>query len=110
MAALGDRILEAIRYRPLDDDVVAARLGSSGRQAVNQTARKLERGGLLRRWLGPDRKIVSELVRPGPIHYPPPRPHSQPPRTPVYSCQRTKSRSSVVIRTDKRKSRQGPSG
>jgi hemin uptake protein HemP len=61
MATLGDRILEAIRYTPLDDDVLAKRLGIPHRQAVNQTARRLEAQGLLRRIPGPDGKIVNAL-------------------------------------------------
>ena len=61
MATLGDRILEAIRYTPLDDDVLAKRLGIAHRQAVNQTARRLEAQGLLRRIPGPDGKIVNAL-------------------------------------------------
>jgi hypothetical protein len=31
MATMGDRILDAIRYAPLDDDVLAKRLGISQR-------------------------------------------------------------------------------
>lgn len=65
MATLADRILEAIRYSPLDDDVLAARLGVSSRQAVNQTARRLEREGLLRRRTGPSGKIVNESLEGG---------------------------------------------
>lgn len=61
MATLGARILEAIRYSPLDDDVLARRLGVSQRQSVNQTARRLESQGLLRRIPGPDGKIVNVL-------------------------------------------------
>lgn len=61
MATLGDRILEAIRYAPLDDDVLARRLGVAQRQSVNQAARRLEAQGLLRRIPGPDGKIVNAL-------------------------------------------------
>lgn len=61
MATIGDRILNAIRYAPLDDDVLAKRLGISQRQSVNQTARRLEAQGLLRRIPGPDGKIVNAL-------------------------------------------------
>lgn len=61
MATLGERILEAIRYAPLDDDVLAKRLGIPHRQAVNQAARWLEGQGLLRRIPGPDGKIVNAL-------------------------------------------------
>jgi Restriction endonuclease len=61
MATLADRILDAIRYAPLDDDVLAKRLGVGHRQAVNQTARRLEAQGRLRRFTGPDGKIVNAL-------------------------------------------------
>ena len=43
MATLADRILDAIRYAPLDD-VLAKRLGVGHRQAVNQAARRLQAG------------------------------------------------------------------
>lgn len=59
MATLGERILEAIRHSPLDDDVLAKRLGVSQRQSINQAARRLETRGLLRRIPGPDGKIVN---------------------------------------------------
>lgn len=62
MSTLGDRIRDAVRYSPLDDDVLAARLGASSRQAINQTARKLAAQGLLRRRAGPDGKIVNEWL------------------------------------------------
>jgi hypothetical protein len=61
MATLADRILDAIRYAPLDDDVLARRLGVGHRQAVNQAARRLEAQGRLRRFTGPDGKIVNAL-------------------------------------------------
>lgn len=61
MASLGERILEAIRHTPLDDDVLAVRLGVSHRQSVNQAARRLEAQGLLRRIPGGDGKIVNAL-------------------------------------------------
>ena len=61
MASLSDRILDAIRYAPLDDDVLAKRLGVSQRQSVNQAARRLEAQGLLRRVPGSDGKIVNAL-------------------------------------------------
>jgi hypothetical protein len=61
VATLAERILEAIRYAPLDDDVLARRLGVGHRQAVNQAARKLESQGRIRRFMGPDGKIVNEL-------------------------------------------------
>jgi hypothetical protein len=70
VATLAERILEAIRYAPLDDDVLARRLGVSQRQSVNQAARRLEAQGKLRRLMGPDGKIVNALTggeaRPGP--------------------------------------------
>jgi hypothetical protein len=70
VATLAERILDAIRYAPLDDDVLARRLGVSQRQSVNQTARRLEAQGRLRRLMGPDGKIVNALsdseTSPGP--------------------------------------------
>lgn len=65
MTTLGERILEAIRYAPLDDDVLAVRLEVSSRQAVNQAARRLELAGRLRRHVGPEGKIVNEWIAPG---------------------------------------------
>ena len=59
MATLAERILEAIRHAPLDDDVLAKRLGVAHRQSVNQAARRLEAQGRLRRLTGPDGKIVN---------------------------------------------------
>src|SRR4051812_36381996 len=67
---IADRILEAIRYAPLDDDVLAKRLGVSQRQTINQTARRLESQGRLRRYSGPDGKIVNARVD----HAAPPEP------------------------------------
>jgi hypothetical protein len=61
MPTLADRILDAIRYAPVDDDVLARRLGVGHRQAVNQAARRLEAQGRLRRFTGPDGKIVNAL-------------------------------------------------
>jgi Restriction endonuclease len=58
---IAERILEAIRYAPLDDDVLARRLGVAQRQTINQTARRLESQGRLRRVVGPDGKIVNAL-------------------------------------------------
>lgn len=70
VATIGERILEAIRYAPLDDDVLAKRLGVSQRQSINQTARRLESQGKLRRSVGPEGKIVNLLAasegNPGP--------------------------------------------
>ena len=70
MATIAERILEAIKYAPLDDDVLARRLGVSQRQSINQAARRLELEGRLRRVVGADGKIVNMLpestARPGP--------------------------------------------
>jgi hypothetical protein len=52
MATLAEWILDAIRCAPLDDDVLAKRLGVQHRQAVNQTARRMEAQGRLRRFIG----------------------------------------------------------
>ena len=62
VATIAERILAAIRYAPLDDDVLAKRLGVSQRQAINQAARRLEVQGKLKRVVGPDGKIVNALV------------------------------------------------
>lgn len=62
MATIAERILEAIRYAPLDDDTLARRLGVSQRQSINQTARRLESQGKLRRVIGADGKIVNVLT------------------------------------------------
>jgi hypothetical protein len=62
VATLAERILEALRYAPLDDDVLARRLGVGHRQAVNQAARRLESQGRLRRFTGPDGKFVNALT------------------------------------------------
>jgi hypothetical protein len=61
MATIAERILEAIQFKALDDDQLAKRLGVSQRQSINQTARRLETQGLLRRYTGPDGKIVNAL-------------------------------------------------
>ena len=61
MATLADRVLDATRHAPLDDDVLARRLGVGHRQAVNQAERRLEAQGRLRRFTGPDGKIVNAL-------------------------------------------------
>jgi hypothetical protein len=62
MATIAERILEAIRYTALDDDVLAKRLGVVQRQSINQAARRLEAQGSLRRYIGPDGKIVNALI------------------------------------------------
>lgn len=51
--------------RPLDDDELSARAMIYPRQQVNQICRALERGGVLRRVLGPNGKLVNELVDQG---------------------------------------------
>ena len=58
-------LLEALRLssRPLDDDQLSDRTAIRPRQQVNQICRALERAGLTRRYLGPDGKIVNELIR-----------------------------------------------
>lgn len=58
---IAERIIDAIRFGPLDDDVLAKRLGVSQRQSINQVARRLEKQGSLRRLTGPDGKIVNAL-------------------------------------------------
>lgn len=73
MATLAERILDAIRYVPLDDDVLAKRLGVGHRQAVNQAARRLEAQGRLRRFTGPEGKIVNALPN-SPVPTPEPSP------------------------------------
>jgi hypothetical protein len=78
VATLGERILAAIRYAPLDDDVLAKRLGVGQRQSINQAARRLESLGRLRRYIGPGGKIVNALIDesapPAPADSPSPRP------------------------------------
>jgi biotin operon repressor len=59
---IADRILAAIRPRPLDDDVLAKKLGVSQRQSINQVARRLESEGRLHRYVGPEGKIVNAIL------------------------------------------------
>ncbi|MEU4217153.1 hypothetical protein [Actinoplanes sp. NPDC026623] len=58
------RILEALRRggRPLDDDRLSALAQVYPRQQVNQICRALEREGVVRRYSGPDQKLVNELT------------------------------------------------
>ncbi|MBL7500961.1 MarR family transcriptional regulator [Frankia sp. CNm7] len=77
MATLAERILEAIRHGPLDDDVLTRRLGVSQRQQVNQVARQLAAQGSLRRFIGPDGKLVNALVDSQPPPAPPLRPQER---------------------------------
>lgn len=60
MATIAERIVEEIRFKPLDDDVLGRRLGIA-RQSANQTARRLEAQGVLVRHEGVDGKIVNTL-------------------------------------------------
>ena len=59
-----DRIIEVLRLSslPLDDDQIAQRAKVEPRQTVNQICGGLQASGVLRRFTGPDRKIVNELV------------------------------------------------
>lgn len=61
-----DRILEALRSssHPLDDDQLAERTSIQPWQLVNSTCRALERSGRIRRVVGPDQKVVNQLVMP----------------------------------------------
>ncbi|MET8149357.1 hypothetical protein ACIBSW_34385 [Actinoplanes sp. NPDC049668] len=58
------RILEALRRsgQPLDDDRLSAVAQVNPRQQVNQICRALEQEGIVRRYPGPDQKLVNELV------------------------------------------------
>ena len=66
VASHRDSVLAALRLssQPLDDDQLAARTNIRPRQQVNQICRKLYQSGLIRRCLGPNQKIVNELVPP----------------------------------------------
>jgi hypothetical protein len=59
-----ERVVQALRLSslPLDDDQLSERSGIHPRQTINQICRGLERRGEVRRYLGPDGKIVNELV------------------------------------------------
>lgn len=59
-----ERILHALRLSslPLDDDQLAQRTGISPRQTINQICRALETAGILRRFVGPDGKLVNQLT------------------------------------------------
>ncbi|KAA1399664.1 MarR family transcriptional regulator [Aeromicrobium ginsengisoli] len=62
MASIADRIIAELRFgKPLDDDVLAKRLGVSQRQSINIVARRLESQGVLKRYVGVDGKIVNDL-------------------------------------------------
>jgi hypothetical protein len=59
-----DRVLDVLRRsaRALDDDELSERAQVRPRQQINQICRVLEGKGLIRRYEGPDLKIVNELV------------------------------------------------
>jgi hypothetical protein len=60
-----DRILEALTRSscPLDDDQLSDRTKIRPRQQVNQICRALEQAGVIRRYHGPDQKIVNQLIQ-----------------------------------------------
>ncbi len=62
MATLADRIVDKLKVqaRALDDDELAAYLGVI-RQAVNQACRRLEREGIVERFIGSNNKILNRL-------------------------------------------------
>jgi len=64
-----DRVLEALRLSslPLDDDQLSERTGITPRQTINQICRRLETVGAVRRYLGPDGKIINDRVRDGTV-------------------------------------------
>jgi hypothetical protein len=63
MATLADRVLSTLRVtsRALDDDELARRLGVI-RQQINQVCNRLAGQGLLRRYVGPENKLVNEVI------------------------------------------------
>jgi len=84
-----DDVLQVLQRagRPLDDDVIAAQLGVV-RQQVNQTCRRLETQGVLRRVPGPDSKLVNQLrpaadARPGAAAVPASSPRTAPAADPA---------------------------
>jgi DNA-binding MarR family transcriptional regulator len=70
MATLADRVLQTLRVtsRALDDDELAKRLGVI-RQQINQACNRLANQGLLRRYVGPENKLVNQVVE-GKVEYP----------------------------------------
>lgn len=58
---IANRILEAIRFRPQDDDLLAKQLGVSQRP-VRHPGREDRVGGRLRRYVGPADKIVNTII------------------------------------------------
>lgn len=67
-----DRVLAVLRVSsvPLDDDQLSARAGVQPRQTVNMVCRRLERDGVLKRYVGVDGKIVNELIVPAKVDAP----------------------------------------
>jgi hypothetical protein len=63
MPTLVDRILRILQTasHPMDDDELAARIGVI-RQAVNQACHRLDAQGSLRRYVGPNNKIVNQVI------------------------------------------------
>ncbi|MFG3417753.1 hypothetical protein ACIBTZ_19425 [Micromonospora sp. NPDC049460] len=61
---VAERVLqELLRTRlPLDDDVLARRLGVQLRQTINKVCRRLEEDGRIRRYIGSRGKIVNEYL------------------------------------------------
>lgn len=59
-----DRVIAALRHStmPLDDDQLSERSGVRPRQTVNRLCRDLERDNVVRRYQGPNGKMVNELV------------------------------------------------
>ena len=82
MATLADRVLHTLRVtsHALDDDELANRLGVI-RQQINQVCNRLANQGLLRRYVGPESKLVNEVTE----GQGQPRPSSQ--KTEVHSNQ-----------------------
>jgi hypothetical protein len=70
---IATRVLEELRRSslPLDDDDLADRLGVRPRQTINQVCRLLERSGQLRRYPGPEGKIVNAVRRSSASQCPP---------------------------------------
>lgn len=65
---VADRVLEHLRvtHRAWDDDQLAELLQVRPRHTINQVCHRLEAEGRIRRSLGPDNKIVNELVAEAP--------------------------------------------
>lgn len=61
-ATVAKRLVEALREHGSGDDDQLAALVGADRHHVNQVARALEKSGILRRAVGPDGKLVNQLV------------------------------------------------